>query len=107
MKPSYEQKSFSKALEGGRPVLAASRDGRDGSVTVGQDVDLWAARLKPGAQLSLPLKAGRHAWVQVAKGLVSVNGQNLSSSDGAAISESAEIHLQAKTGAQTLIFDLS
>ena len=106
MKPSYEQKSFSKSLEDGRLVLAASREGRDGSVTVGQDVDVWAARVKPGAQLSLPLEAGRHAWVQVAKGLISVNGQNLSTSDGLAVSEASKLELQAKSGAEFLIFNL-
>ncbi len=106
-KPSYEQKSFSEILDAGRLVLVASQDGRDGSVTVGQDVNVWAARLKPGAQLSLPLKHGRHAWIQVAKGLVSVNGQNLSTSDGAAISGESEIKLQANSTAELLLFDLS
>ena len=107
VKPSYEQKSFSKALDGGRLVLAASRDGRDGSVTVGQDVDVWAARMKPGTQLSLPLAKGRHAWIQVAKGLLSVNGKELSSSDGAAVSKTSEIQLQAKSKAEFLLFNLS
>jgi len=106
-KPSYEQKSFSEVLDSGRLVLAASQDGREGSVTVGQDVNVWAARLKAGTQLSLPLKSGRHAWFQVVKGLLSVNGQNLSTSDGAGLSGESELKLQANSAAEFLLFDLS
>ena len=107
MKPSYEQKSCLPALDKGRPVLVASPDGREGSVTIGQDAQVWAARLKPGARLSLPLKPGRHAWLQLAEGRLSVNGHTLESSDGAAISKETELNLQANAGTEFLLFDLS
>ncbi len=105
-KPSYEQKSFAESLDAGRWVLAASQEGRAGSVRIGQDVDLWAARLKAGAQLSFSLKAGRSAWLQVARGAISVNGKDLDASDGASFSDTKELLFQAKTSSEILLFDL-
>src|SRR3954447_21276694 len=72
--PEYEQKAFPEAERRGRWRLVASHDGRDGSVTVHQDVDLYATILGPGESAARPLRPGRYAWVQVARGAVTVNG---------------------------------
>ena len=66
--------------------MVASPDGRDGSVTVHQDVTLWSGVLKEGQSAALPIAEGRHSWVQVARGAVVVNGEALGAGDGAAIS---------------------
>ena len=72
-KPGYEQKAFPEEERKGKLRLVASPDGRDGSVTIQQDVELYAARLCTGEALRHPLAAGRHAWVHVARGSVELN----------------------------------
>ena len=68
--PSYEQKSFTDGEKRGRLRLVASRDGRDGSVVIHQDADLYASLLDTGEQVTHALRAGRGAWVQVVRGAV-------------------------------------
>jgi quercetin 2,3-dioxygenase len=104
--PSYEQKAFGDEEKKGRLHLIASRDGRNGSVTIHQDTDLYATILKPGDEVNHDLKAGRHAWVQVARGSVSVNGHDLQSGDGMALSEEASVVLFGKGESEVLVFDL-
>lgn len=105
--PSYEQKSFSSEERRNRLRLVASRDGGEGAVTVHQDVALYAAVLDPSASVTHRLAPGRHAWVQVARGAVDVAGQRLAAGDGAAISDEAEITLQAGEPSEVLVFDLA
>src|SRR6185436_173158 len=88
-------------------TLVTSRDGRDGSLSIHQDVDLWLARLGAGAGATHTLKPGRHAWVQVAEGEITLNGQTLRVGDGAALHEEAGLTLAAKRDAQALLFDLN
>jgi redox-sensitive bicupin YhaK (pirin superfamily) len=105
--PGYEQKQLPAAAERGRLRLAASRDGRDGSVTIHQDVNLYAGRLEPGESATLALAPGRHAWVQVARGGVSLNGQRLAEGDGAAVTDERTLSLVGDgPAAEVLVFDL-
>src|SRR5205085_1916495 len=104
--PGYEQKSFGEQLRN-TLRLVASRDGRDGSVTVHQDAALYAARLDEGKQVSYDLKPGRAAWVQVVRGAVDVNGTTLSTSDGAAITDEKTLSIRARGAAEFLLFDLA
>lgn len=105
--PSYEQKRFEPEEKRGRLRLVASRDGRDGSVTINQDADLYAGLLQPGEGARLELRPGRHAWVQVAHGDVTVNGETLRAGDGAAISDESALDLKATADAEVLVFDLA
>jgi hypothetical protein len=104
--PSYEQKAFAAVETKGRLRLVGSRDGRDGSVTIHQDVDLYAGRFDDGDTARLPLAPGRSAWVQVARGDVEVNGARLNTGDGAYISDSATVEVTGREGAEILAFDM-
>jgi quercetin 2,3-dioxygenase len=83
-----------------------SRDGRDGSLRVHQDVDLYAALLEPGESAELPLRPGRHAWVQVARGAVDLDGTPLEAGDGAAARGEPRVVLAACEPSELLVFDL-
>jgi len=107
VKPAYAERSLGNGSAKIGLTLVASRDGRDGSVSIHQDADLWLARLVGGADATHTLKAGRHAWVQVAEGEVTLNGQTLRAGDGAALSEEPALTLSAKAPAQVLLFDLN
>ncbi|MCS6860293.1 MAG: pirin family protein [Abditibacteriales bacterium] len=105
--PSYEQRTIAAEEKRGRLRLIASRDGREGSVTVHQDVDVYAAVLAPGDEVVHALQPHRHAWVQVARGDVTLNGVPLQTGDGAAVSEEESITLRANVETEVLVFDLS
>jgi redox-sensitive bicupin YhaK (pirin superfamily) len=105
--PSYEQRNFSPAKTPGKLHLVAARDGRDAAVRVHQDVDLYAAVLEPGDRVSHSLQPQRHAWVQVARGAITLNGLSLDKGDGAAISEETDVVIEATTDAEILLFDLA
>jgi quercetin 2,3-dioxygenase len=105
--PSYEQRAFPEAECANRLRLVASRDARDGSVKIHQDVDLHAAVFSSGAVLEYTLQGGRHAWLQVAQGRLSVNGEVLSAGDGAAFSNESAVKLAAREPAEILLFDLA
>jgi quercetin 2,3-dioxygenase len=104
---SYEQRHFPEAERRGRLRLLASRDGREGSVVVHQDVALYAALLAPGEEVRHALAPGRHAWIQVVRGAITANGAALAAGDGAALSEEAAVALAAGADAELLVFDLS
>ena len=107
IKPSYEQKSFSAQDRQGRLRVVASPDGRDGSVAIHSDVVVHAGLLAAGEKAELALAPGRHAWVQVARGLVLVNGTELAAGDGAALSNEAAVRVQGGQDAELLVFDLA
>lgn len=108
IEPSYEQKNFSEAEKHGQLRLVGSRDGRDGSVTIHQDVNLYATTLASGEQVTHLPAEGRSVWVQVARGAVQLNNQNLLAGDGAAITEETAITLQgASDQAEVLLFDMA
>ncbi|WP_207477946.1 pirin family protein [Arenibaculum pallidiluteum] len=105
--PGYEQKAFPAEERRGRLHLVASPDGREGSVTVHQDVDLHAGLLAPGETAGLDLRPGRAAWVQVARGGLSLNGRPLRAGDGAAVTGEASLVLTAEDASEVLVFDLA
>jgi len=104
--PSYEQRTFSDEEKLGKLRLVASRDGREGSVTIHQDVALYAALLNAGEQVTRQFVPGRHAWVQVTRGAVTLNDKALVAGDGAAISDEVQLVIQGKEASEILLFDL-
>jgi len=106
VKPAYAERSFGNGGNKGL-TLVASPDGRNDSVVIHQDTDLWLARLDKGASANVALKPGRHAWVQVGAGDLTLNGQTLRAGDGAALTEENSLTLTANTAAQALVFDLN
>jgi redox-sensitive bicupin YhaK (pirin superfamily) len=107
LEPSHEQKSFPVQEKQGKLRLIASRDGQDGSVKINQDARLYVTLLKPGEEVVRELGGGRHGWLQVAKGAVELNGQNLAQGDGAAISEEKRLTIRASQDSEVLLFDLT
>jgi quercetin 2,3-dioxygenase len=105
--PSYEQKTFTDDDKRGRFRLVASRGGRDGSLVIHQDADVYASLLNESEQVKHALRAGRKAWLQVARGTADVNGQTLRAGDGAAVeSEPALTVTATANGTEILLFDL-
>jgi redox-sensitive bicupin YhaK (pirin superfamily) len=104
--PGYEQKTFSVEDKQGRLRVVASPNGRDGSVQVNTDATLYAGVFGEGERAELELPAGRHAWVQVARGNVRVNGTELREGDGASLSEESRVTVEGTSGGEVLVFDL-
>lgn len=107
LKPGYEQKAFDVKERQGRFRVVASPDGREGSVTVHQDVLLHSTLLGKGEKAEYTLTPGRHAWVQVARGSGTLNGVAIKAGDGAAVSDEGKLVLQADEPIEALLFDLS
>jgi len=105
-KPAYDQKNFSEAEKRGKLRLLISPDGRDGSVKIRQDNELYATVLGVGDSVKHSLKPERHAYVQVARGSVTLNGKTLEAGDGAEISEEKALELKGVKEAEVLLFDL-
>lgn len=105
--PSYEDRTFDPAEKQDRLRLVASSDGRDDSLTIHQDADVYLASLAAGKEVSHELKPGRHAWLQVLRGNVHVAGHKLAAGDGAAISDEAAVQLTAVDRAEVMLFDLN
>lgn len=103
--PGYEQKQLND--RDGKLRLVASKDGRDGSITVNQDVAMYATRLRPNEQVEHRLVPDRHAWVQIVKGELDLNGERLREGDGAALSDVELIQMRASSDAEVLLFDLA
>jgi redox-sensitive bicupin YhaK (pirin superfamily) len=106
-KPAYDQKHFSEADKRGKLRLLVSPDGRDGSVKIRQDNEIYATVLGAGDNVQYALKPERHAYVQVAKGSVTLNGEKLETGDGAAISAEKALELKGVKEAEVLVFDLA
>ena len=107
LKPVYDQRNFSDADKRRKLRLLASPDGRDGSVKIRQDNELYATVLGKGESVKHALKPERHAYVQVARGSVKLNGKRLDAGDGAAISEEKAVELSGVDNAEVLLFDLA
>lgn len=105
-KPAYGEKAYSNTPPG-RLQLVVSKAGRDGSLRINQDADLWLARFSHGETVTHELQPKRHAWIHVAEGTVELNGQRLAAGDGVAVSEESKLELAGKGNAQVLLFDLS
>jgi redox-sensitive bicupin YhaK (pirin superfamily) len=107
LKPGYEQKTFEPGEKRSQFRLIGSRDGREGSVTIHQDADLYATLLQADESVSHAIEAGRGVWVQVARGSINVNGQRLEAGDGMAVEGAADLRLEAETPAEVLLFDMA
>jgi quercetin 2,3-dioxygenase len=105
--PSYDQRAFSEDERQGRLRLVASPEGADGSLTIRQDARLYLSSLSTGESVNHELQAGRHAWLQVLRGRVKVNGALLETSDGAAISDERHVTVVGGHGAEVMLFDLA
>lgn len=107
IEPSYAQKSFASQLNGGELTLTVSRDGRDGSLTMNQDVDLYAAKWSSAKELDFNLPAKKYAWVQLIDGDLRVNEDQLKAGDAVAIGSSDQLNvlkLRASGPAHFLLF---
>ena len=107
LEPGYEQKAFARDEKRGKLRLVASKGGDDGSVHINQDVKLYASVLGEGKSVTHEIAAGRHAWVQVVRGGVTVNGQSLGAGDGAALSDEPTVECVATDASEILLFDLA
>jgi redox-sensitive bicupin YhaK (pirin superfamily) len=107
LKPDYEQKAFSQEDRRAILRLIASEDARDGSVRIHQDVNVYASLLEIGQEVVHQLAPNRHAWIQVARGAIAVNGEKLNESDGAAISGASNLTIVGRKSAEALLFDLA
>jgi len=105
--PGYEQRAFSEKERRGRLCLVASSAPEKGAVKIHQDSQVYASLLKAKESVSHSLRAGRHAWIQVARGEVDVNGHSLKPGDGTSVSDEKTISLSAKQDAEILLFDLA
>jgi len=104
--PSYEQRSFDLATNG-KLQLIASPDADENSMAIHQDAKVYAGKLEAGANLRHEIAKDRHAWVQVARGEVEVNGTKLRAGDGAAITGEPELRISTNgQGSELLLFDL-
>ena len=107
LNPGYEQRAFSAGAMQNRLCLVASRDDRDGAVTINQDADVFAARFEPGASVRHELRSERHAWLQVARGSVTLNGNMLLAGDGAAVGEESTLDIAGRDSSEIVLFDLA
>jgi len=105
--PSYEQKAFPPETKQNRLRLVVSPDGAEGSVTIGQDVRLFATLLEPGHEIHRETDPARHLWVQVVKGRLTVNGETLETGDGAALEHTTALKLAGIDLSEVLVFDLA
>jgi redox-sensitive bicupin YhaK (pirin superfamily) len=107
LKPGYEQKTFTDDEKRNRLRLVASADGLDGSVIINQDASVYASVLDAGHEAIHQLAPNRNAWVQVARGKIAINGNDLNQGDGTAISDEPAIAIVASEPAELLLFDLA
>ncbi len=106
--PDYQDRHFDEHGKSNRLRLVASPDGREESLIINQDVDLYDAALSRGNEVRHELRPGRHAWLQVIHGELSLNGQQLKGGDGAAVSEEAVLKIVGESNkAEFLLFDLA
>ncbi len=106
LKPDYEQKRFSREDKLDRLRLIASRDGRDGSVVVHQQVDLYASVLQPGASIEHAVADSHKVFIQIVSGTVNVNGESATSGDGMQISGEDKLTITSEAEAEFLVFDI-
>lgn len=104
--PEYEQKLFRPEEKAGQLRLIASQDGRDGSITVHTDLNLYATVLSAGESVTHSIATGRHLWVQVARGSVLANGELLNQGDAIAVEAVPTLEIVGQDDAEVLVFDL-
>ena len=107
LEPGYEQKAFGEDERRGQLRLIASNDGRNGSVTVHQDVSVFASILDAGESVKYDMDQTRYGWIQVARGAINVNGQRAGQGDGAVVMGESSLEITADESAEILLFDLA
>lgn len=107
IEPSYEQKQFADAELNNALRVVASPDGRDGSLSIHQDANIYLSKLENGNSISHNLPWGRYAWLQVLRGSATLNGLSLETSDGTAISDETELNITANSDTEFMLFDLT
>lgn len=105
--PSYEQKRFDENGRLNRLQLVASRDAAEESLLIHQDARIYLSQIETNKTVALELNANRHAWLQVLRGSVTLNGESLQTSDGAAVSGESKLEIQATSNAEIMLFDLA
>lgn len=105
--PGYGQKSFEAEIASGALTLVISQSGRDGSISINQDVDLYVARPKAGASLAFGPKPGRGVWIQIVRGRLSVNGQSVETGDAVYTEDAAPLAIESLGDSEFLLFDLA
>ena len=105
--PSYEQKFFGEDKRRGQLCLIAAADGGDEAVTIHQDARVYASLLGAGQSIAYQLNDTRHAWLQIARGTLSLNGQKLDQGDGASMSSENQLSISAAAASEFLLFDLA
>lgn len=105
--PGYEQKAFTEDERRGQMRLIASSDGREGSVRLNQDVNLFASIIDAGQEIERAVDPARYGWIQVARGSISVNGENAGQGDGVVVAAESNLKIKAQEDAEVLLFDLS
>jgi redox-sensitive bicupin YhaK (pirin superfamily) len=107
IEPSYEQKRFDRNQMKGRLRLVASNDARDGAVKIHQNAEIYAGVLGPGESVRYEIPSDRHVWLQIARGSVELNGEELHNGDGAAVTKEAVLEIRGKSDSEFLLFDLA
>jgi hypothetical protein len=107
IEPSYEQKLFPPEEKLGKLRLVASRDGRDGSLTIHQNASVYNAVLAANDKIEHSLESGRNAWIQVVRGAIELNGSKMDAGDGAAVSKEELLQFEATEPSEILLFDLA
>jgi redox-sensitive bicupin YhaK (pirin superfamily) len=107
IQPTYEQKFFGEDGKLGRLQLVASPDGAGGSLRIHQDARVFLSKVDAGQSVQHAIPTGRHAWLQVLRGSVAVNGSALESSDGVAVSNEAVLTVTGESPAEVMLFDLA
>jgi len=107
IQPSYEQTNFARSTLQGRLKLVASGDPSEGAVRIHQNAQVYAGVLGPGEVVKHELAPARHAWLQVARGKVQLNGHELVAGDGASISEELSVEIKGVEDDEILLFDLA
>jgi redox-sensitive bicupin YhaK (pirin superfamily) len=105
--PGYMQKGFSREDKLNQLRLIISPEGKDNSLSINQDVSIYASILEPNAKVTYTVDRDRHAWVQIARGTATLNGQALKAGDGVAVSEAGDLEIVGQDEAEFLIFDLA
>lgn len=108
LEPDYEQTLFAPEEKKGKLKLVASRGGTDGSVHINQDVSIYASILEKSEEVQHKIKENRHAWIQIIKGKVKINDEELNAGDGAAVSDEENLQIESlENNTEFLLFDLN
>jgi quercetin 2,3-dioxygenase len=105
--PRYDQRDFPLVEKQGKLRLVGSKDGREGSVVINQDIDLYVSLLSAGDSVTFQTPPNRFAWIQVARGMATLNGESLREGDGVQINSPELLELTAESNAEILLFDLA